>query len=246
MSVPLAGDGGFLFGKRWHRRSRGSLKGNPKKLFIPQPTFFHLLTSPSSFYNPSVLLSVEIDSVDSPIFLIMELDDVFNSSDIEFDAAPANPFSGAGKESIAAIIANATEDRIASKKFSKQLTFVKGRPGTQYRNMLWFNRFETYREHSLRIRYAMESGPVILTCCAPIANQSSHGIVSPRPPMVSRSSASSHPSLVESVQKYFLCPHTIGSKAAFGICFLPWSSIIPNSPSPDTNQHASRAPSSSS
>jgi hypothetical protein len=65
-----------------------------------------------------------------------------NSSDIEFGDAPANPFRNAGKASIKAIIENASQDRIASKKFSKQLTFVKGRPGTQYRSHLWFNRFE--------------------------------------------------------------------------------------------------------
>ena len=83
----------------------------------------------------------------------MDEDGVFNSSDIEFDEPPPNPFSGAGKASIDAIIAHAFEDRIESKKISKQLTFVKGRPGTQYRNTLWYQRFQSFREHSLRVRY---------------------------------------------------------------------------------------------
>jgi hypothetical protein len=82
----------------------------------------------------------------------MDLDDNFNSSDIEFEEPTPNPFAGAGKASIDAIIANAMEDRIASKQFSKQLTFSKGRPGTQYRNALWYNRFESFREHSLRVK----------------------------------------------------------------------------------------------
>lgn len=79
-------------------------------------------------------------------------EDEINSSDVEFEAPPANRFASAGKESIKAIIANATEDRLKSKKFSKQLQFTRGRPGTQYRNMLWYNRFEAFREHTLRVR----------------------------------------------------------------------------------------------
>ncbi|KAF4631385.1 hypothetical protein G7Y89_g6747 [Cudoniella acicularis] len=78
-------------------------------------------------------------------------DDVFNSSDIEFDAPPPNPFAGAGKASIEAIIEHALTDRIDSKKFSKQLTFTKGRPGTQYRNALWYNRFQSFRVSALRV-----------------------------------------------------------------------------------------------
>jgi len=96
----------------------------------------------------------------------MDDNGIFNSSDIEFDEPPPNPFSGVGKASIDAIIAHAVEDRIESKKISKQLTFVKGRPGTQYRNMLWYQRFQSFREHSLRVRYvnntrsiAMNRGP---------------------------------------------------------------------------------------
>jgi hypothetical protein len=83
----------------------------------------------------------------------MAFDEELNSSDIEFDEPTRpNPFAVAGKASLDAIIASATEDRVASKKFSKQLTFTKGRPGTQYRNSLWFRRFETFRQHTLGVR----------------------------------------------------------------------------------------------
>ena len=65
----------------------------------------------------------------------MDDPDAFNSSDIEVDILQ-HPFSWAGRDSIQAIIKNATEDRISSKKFTKQLTYTKGRQGTQYRNQL--------------------------------------------------------------------------------------------------------------
>jgi hypothetical protein len=77
-------------------------------------------------------------------------EEIFNSSDLEFEPAPANPFSNAGKASIQAIIEHATADGVTSKNFSKQLQFTKGRPGTQYRNTLWFRRFESFREQSLK------------------------------------------------------------------------------------------------
>lgn len=68
----------------------------------------------------------------------------FDSSDIDFEAPPANPFSQAGKASIEAIIDNATASRVMSKKFSKQLSFSNGRKETQYRNQLWFRRYEGF------------------------------------------------------------------------------------------------------
>lgn len=84
-------------------------------------------------------------------------EETFNSSDIEFRPALANPFFNAGKASIQAIIQHATEYRVASKKFTKQLQFTKGRPGTQYRNALWYRRFAVFREHCLKGGYMFES-----------------------------------------------------------------------------------------
>jgi hypothetical protein len=80
-------------------------------------------------------------------------DNDFNSSDIEFEDAP-KPFSYAGNASIREIIDHAFEDRIASKKASKQLTNVKINKKTEYKSVLWYQRFETIREYSLKTEYA--------------------------------------------------------------------------------------------
>ena len=77
----------------------------------------------------------------------------FNSSDIEFEPAPRNPFAEAGKASIEAIISNAVEDRLTSKKTSKQLTNVHGCKKTQYIDTLWYQRFTTFRQHTLKAKY---------------------------------------------------------------------------------------------
>jgi len=61
----------------------------------------------------------------------MDEDDGFDSSDMEFEAPP-NPFFNAGLTSIEAIVQDATKDRIASKKVSKQLAFVEASKKTQY------------------------------------------------------------------------------------------------------------------
>ncbi|MCJ1384839.1 hypothetical protein MMC17_007957 [Xylographa soralifera] len=79
-------------------------------------------------------------------------DEEINSSDIRIGPAPRNSFADARKVAIEAIIDNAVGDRVASKKFSKQLHFTKGRKGTQYRNHLWYQRFESFREFTLRAR----------------------------------------------------------------------------------------------
>ncbi len=82
----------------------------------------------------------------------MEGDD-FNSSDIEFEDTTL-PFSRAGNASIGQIIDHAFEDRIASKKSSKQLVNAKINKNTEYKSVLWYRRFEAIREHSLKTEYA--------------------------------------------------------------------------------------------
>lgn len=81
----------------------------------------------------------------------MDNDD-FNSSDVEFEDAPQAPFSRAGHASIAEIIDHAFEDRIASKKASKQLINRKVNDKTGYKSTLWYRRFETVREHTLKTK----------------------------------------------------------------------------------------------
>ncbi|UPX16703.1 uncharacterized protein EKO05_0007091 [Ascochyta rabiei] len=72
-----------------------------------------------------------------------------DSSDIEFDAPPRNPFHNAGKASVMAMLDHALDDRIASKRQVKQLTFAKGTPNTQYIHALWWNRFAEFRLNTL-------------------------------------------------------------------------------------------------
>ena len=83
----------------------------------------------------------------------MELPNDFNSSDIKFSDPPLDRWANVGAKSVEAIINHAAEDRIASKKMWKELKFVRGRPGTQYRHDLWFRRIETFREHVLHVKY---------------------------------------------------------------------------------------------
>ena len=78
--------------------------------------------------------------------------DDFNSSDIEFEDAP-KPFARAGNASISQIIDHAFEDRIASKRASKQLTNAKINKKTEYKSVLWFRRFEATQEHTLKTKY---------------------------------------------------------------------------------------------
>ena len=76
--------------------------------------------------------------------------DDFDSSDIDFgepDIDPSDCFIG--QKSIDAIIANAPQDRIASKRTLKTLQFAQGAPGTRQSQKLWVRRFEAFREHTL-------------------------------------------------------------------------------------------------
>jgi hypothetical protein len=82
----------------------------------------------------------------------MEQDDEINSSDFEFGDAPPNPFANAGKASIESMIKHAVRDRLASKKAVEQLTHVKSSKTAQHMYSLWYNRFQTFRENTLKVR----------------------------------------------------------------------------------------------
>jgi hypothetical protein len=88
--------------------------------------------------------------------------DDLNSSDVEFDPPPPNPFHAAGAASVMKMLDHALTDRIASKKKSKQLTFVKGSPSTQYIHVLWWNRLTEFRQNTLNKRYGQR--PMCHTC----------------------------------------------------------------------------------
>lgn len=116
---------------------------------IPLPVFSSLPVSTSAILTVSA--SMEQDRLDS--------------SDWEFDAGPANPFAQAGKASIEAIIQNATRDRFTSKKTSKQLVYVKGSRKTQYVNNLWYERFQAFRQHTLKLKYVFPLSCVLHSYC---------------------------------------------------------------------------------
>lgn len=84
--------------------------------------------------------------------MAIEEDDAFNSSDLEFEPAPRNPFYKAGLSSIQAIVESAAEDRISSKKMSKQLAFVEASKKTKYMSNLWHNRFMAFYTTTLKKR----------------------------------------------------------------------------------------------
>jgi hypothetical protein len=80
----------------------------------------------------------------------MIMDDV-NSSDVEFEPPEVDKqLSTAGQASIDQIIANATSDRLTSKRRLKQLEFGSGAPDTRYKQSLWVRRFNAFRQHTLK------------------------------------------------------------------------------------------------
>jgi hypothetical protein len=117
--------------------------------------------------------------------------DDLNSSDIEFEPPPPNPFLNAGKDSILAMREYAIEDRVESKKQAKQLGFVKGTGRTQYLHALWYNRFCSFREHTLRVEYGTFSERV--TCLSLVKLTVGPLIVPIWPQTASRSNASLAP-----------------------------------------------------
>lgn len=79
------------------------------------------------------------------------MDEEYDSSDLEFEP-PQNPFASAGLESIEAIINNAAEDRVNSKKTTKELAFVEASKKTEYLSYLWYNRLIAFRVNSIKKR----------------------------------------------------------------------------------------------
>lgn len=79
------------------------------------------------------------------------MDEDYDSSDLEFNP-PQNPFASAGLESIENIINHAAEDRVSSKKTTKELIFVEASKKTEYLTYLWYNRFIAFRANSIKKR----------------------------------------------------------------------------------------------
>lgn len=77
-----------------------------------------------------------------------EMADDFNSSDIEFEPAPAL-YPNAGRASIELMIRNAESDRITSQRAVEQLRFGHGAPATRTIQSLWVTRFNAFREQIL-------------------------------------------------------------------------------------------------
>jgi hypothetical protein len=72
--------------------------------------------------------------------------DDFNSSNIDFDVPDTDPADcRIGQKSIDAIIANATEDRISSKRAVKHLQDERGAPSTVAHQKLWAKRLLAFR-----------------------------------------------------------------------------------------------------
>jgi hypothetical protein len=77
--------------------------------------------------------------------------DDFNSSDIEIPET-INPHAHRGMMSIQRMIATAFEDRVQSKIQSKSLTNSAGAPGTIIARSTWINRFDSFRQNTLKKR----------------------------------------------------------------------------------------------
>lgn len=78
--------------------------------------------------------------------------DEINSSDCELGEAPVNPFARAGQASIQRMLESAVEDRAATKKAAKHLQQAASSTDTDYRNALWFQRFQGFREGTLHVK----------------------------------------------------------------------------------------------
>lgn len=85
-----------------------------------------------------------------PTTLRPAMADIMDSSDVEFEAPMPKLNKNAGQASIARLVQDAEQDRLTSKKTVKQLTFGSGAKTTQYQQSLWVNRFEVFREHTLK------------------------------------------------------------------------------------------------
>ncbi len=78
------------------------------------------------------------------------MNDDMASSDVEFDAPSSKLNPNSGKASIAQIVQHAQADRFSSKKTVKQLQFGRGAPTTMASQSLWVNRFNSFRQQTLR------------------------------------------------------------------------------------------------
>ncbi|MCJ1260170.1 hypothetical protein MMC22_000029 [Lobaria immixta] len=80
----------------------------------------------------------------------------FDSSDVEWDNKSIAPSKNASwgynpdEASIVAMLADAESDHLKSKKTVKALEFGHGSPGTMRIQALWVNRFNAFREHTLK------------------------------------------------------------------------------------------------
>lgn len=79
-------------------------------------------------------------------------DDPINSSDQEFEARP-NPFTNVGSRVIEDLLDNTFEDRMESKKFSKQLNRNDGAPGTRRLRNRWEVYFLSFYSQTLQKKY---------------------------------------------------------------------------------------------
>jgi hypothetical protein len=72
------------------------------------------------------------------------------SSDVEFEPPSPEKYANAGQATIESMKEMAEEDRMSSKKATKQLKFELGQPKQQYQRILWFNRFKGFRAYTLK------------------------------------------------------------------------------------------------
>ena len=78
-----------------------------------------------------------------------ELPDDYDSSDEDFGPPPPDRWAHLGKKSIENMVANAVEDRIASKKNAENLQQVTGTPKAQMNRATVWNRFSKFYVESL-------------------------------------------------------------------------------------------------
>ncbi|KAF2126807.1 hypothetical protein P153DRAFT_388129 [Dothidotthia symphoricarpi CBS 119687] len=76
------------------------------------------------------------------------MDDNFNSSDIEVDAAPPDRLALAGTRSVDIIFANTSAFRIESKKAVEQLQSVNGAPTMRMQRARWAKCIEHFLQRS--------------------------------------------------------------------------------------------------
>ena len=76
--------------------------------------------------------------------------DDFNSSDLEPDPVPDNPFAHLGKRSLEQMSENTLNDRINSKRAVRNLKQNAGTLSAQYHQELVWNRFQGFYANTLK------------------------------------------------------------------------------------------------